>query len=248
MARFEGGWVKVHRRVVEEDIGQRGNFTLGLFVRLLRMANWREGNSLLGRQRVQLKPGQIATSLRELSPDMDEDPHLNRVRNALAYLEKRGTIAQEPNNQGRIITILNWDTYQFSETDTTSGAQADHKQSTSGAQHSEEGKKVRSNISRSQIKECVKTWKESLASLNCDRPVPPAEETAIARAIQSQGFEIVQLALYGFRFEPKKDDYDPANYAFADRVLVPAKIARFVSLAAKNRPQAREVYEGDEAC
>lgn len=144
MARFDGGWVKVHRRVVEEDIGQRGNFTLGLFVRLLRMANWRDGSSLLGRQRVRLKPGQIATSLRELSPDIDEDPHLNRVRNALAYLEKRGTIAQESNNQGRLITVLNWDTYQFSEADPTGEPQANHRQTTGGPQHSEEDKKERS--------------------------------------------------------------------------------------------------------
>lgn len=243
MARFNGGWVKVHRRVVEEDIGQRGNFTLGLFVRLLRMANWRDGSSLLGRQRVVLKPGQIATSLRELSPDIDEDPHLNRVRNALAYLEKRGTIAQAPNNQGRVITILNWDTYQFSDTETTSEPQVNHKQSTSGAQHSEEDKKVRSNLSRAQIVECVKTWKESLSHLKCERPIPPAEETTIARAIQSQGFETVQLALYGFRFEPKKDGYDPTDYAFVDRVLDSSKIARFVTLASKNKPATREVYE-----
>lgn len=147
MARFDRGWVKIHRRVVEEDIGLRGNFTLGLFVRLVRMANWKEGSVPLGAQKIILKPGQLASSLRELSPDVDEDPHLNRVRTALRYLEMRGTIAQESSNHGRIITLCNWDEYQREDDDahsfSTSEPQTDHRRTTDGPQHSEEDKKVR---------------------------------------------------------------------------------------------------------
>lgn len=147
MARFNGGWVKIHRKAVEEDIGQRGNFTLGLFVRLVRMANWREGSNAVGGQRVVLQPGQLVSGLRELSPNHEEDPYLHRVRNALNYLEKRGTITQAASNQGRIITLCNWEDYQCPDDDASgesaSEAQADRKQSASEAQHIEEEKKRR---------------------------------------------------------------------------------------------------------
>ena len=145
--RFDRGWVKIHRKVVEEDIGQRGNFTLGLFVRLIRMANWKEGNVLFAGKRIALKPGQIVTGLRELSPDKDDDPYLHRVRSALHYLEQRGTIAQAISNQGRLITICNWDEYQCREEEPrkqpASEAQADRKQTASEAQLSKEDKKER---------------------------------------------------------------------------------------------------------
>lgn len=142
MSRFNGGWVKIYRDLIREDIGERGNFTLGVFVRLLAIANWREGSTLAGGQRVKLQPGQLISGLRELSPDYEEDPYLNRIRSALGYLETRGSITQATSNHGRLITICNWDDYQVDETpannEPTSKPQADHKQTTSGPQHIEE--------------------------------------------------------------------------------------------------------------
>lgn len=147
MARFNRGWFKIDRELADGDIAKRGNFTLGLFVRILHMANWKDGNSLLGGQRVKVQAGQLATGLRELSPDLVEDPHMNKVRSALRYLETRGTIAQAINNHGRIITVCNWAEYQRVEDEphkqTTDDAQTGHRPPTNGPQHSEEGKKVR---------------------------------------------------------------------------------------------------------
>lgn len=244
MARFTSGWVKVHRKVVEEDIGQRGNFTLGLFVRLLRMANWRDGNAPVGGQRVKLVPGQLATGLRELSPNIEEDPYLHRVRNALGYLEKRGTITQATSNQGRIITICNWDEYQFSDSevasDPASEAQAERKQGASGAQHIEEVKKLR----REEIYSCVEIWGATLARMEIQKSAT-LDEGEIARLIQRHGLEKTKLALLGAGFEASSENYDPAKNVSIRRLGKPDTFEKFVNLGAKHQPVERQAIEWD---
>lgn len=251
MARFTNGWVKVHRRMVEEDIGQRGNYALGLMVRLLRMANWRDGNSAVGGQRVKLQPGQLATGLRELSPNVEEDPYLHRVRNALGYLEKRGTITQATSNQGRIITICNWDEYQFSNdepaSNSASEAQADRKQGASEAQHIEEVRSKKKEIiqgsplvaerknledQREVIEACYAAWLETLAFYKAARPqLSPAEQLKIVQAVQRQGSaKAVLYALRGARYEPKGETFDPAQFLKISRVLDVESFDRFMNL------------------
>lgn len=126
MARFTNGWIKFYHSAIEGDIGQRP-FTLGLFVKLLLWANWKDGSALFCGRRVTLLPGQLITGLRELSPDTSLDPYLHRVRHSLEYLVARGTISQEIGNQGRLITICNWTKYQ-------GGQDCESKQSANEAQ------------------------------------------------------------------------------------------------------------------
>ena len=148
MARFDRGWVKVHRAVLEHPVSQRGLFTFGVFMRLLYMANWKQSSVIFSGEKVTLQPGQLVTGLRELSPCKSEDPYLNKVRASLDYLVLCGAIEQVSNNQGRLITICNWSKYQSEDSDelafTTSEAQAEHKQATSGPQLSKESKKEES--------------------------------------------------------------------------------------------------------
>jgi hypothetical protein len=141
VARFNRGWIKLYYSLLESDIAQRGTFTLGVFVRLLIMANWKEGRGLVGRQKLILQPGQLVTGLRELSPNHEEDPYLHRVRGALRYLESSGAIAQATSNHGRVITIINWQAYQGGDDESASKPQATRKQSASTAQHSKDSKK-----------------------------------------------------------------------------------------------------------
>lgn len=138
MARFSNGWIKIYREAIDGDIGE-DPFVLGVFVKLVGWSHRREGDAKLAGQRVKLDPGQVATGLRELSPNTILDPYLHRVRTALGYLEKRGTITQTTSNQGRIITICNWEKYQsFESSDSKQDAsdeQAERKLGANEAQH-----------------------------------------------------------------------------------------------------------------
>lgn len=266
MARFTNGWVKVHRKLVEEDIGQRGNFALGLFVRILRMANWRDGSSPVGGQRVTLQPGQLVTGLRELSPNIAEDPHLHRTRNALAYLVKRGTITQATSNQGRIITICNWEEYQFSDSEAASNnaseAQAERRQGAGEAQHIEEVKNVRKEevckgalpnsklvaekkpLDPKELESLYETWLATLDHFKSGRKnILAYEQEQLVRAVQRVGSATaVRFALIGARFEPKDERFDPSKFLKVARIVDKDNFDRFMNLGIQdqNRRTARE--------
>lgn len=145
MSRFGVGWVKVYREILSGDMATRDPFILGVFVKLLLMANRYESNVMFGGKQITLKPGQLVTGLRDLSPDKEADPYLHRVRNALRYLDLRASIEQATSNQGRLITICKWDEFQSLDDDASkqraSNAQAERKQSASRAQLNGEYKK-----------------------------------------------------------------------------------------------------------
>lgn len=99
------------------DIASRNFETLWLFTRLLAMASVQEPEIMRGGKLIAVSPGQVATSLDELSFNGKCD--IQKVRRALVYLEKRKSIQQTSDNQGRIITICNWADYQASKKELT---------------------------------------------------------------------------------------------------------------------------------
>ena len=111
MARWKENWLRLSRTVAFGDIAQRSAATLWVWIRLLCMANWKEGNAYLPGQQIKLGPGQVATGLEELANGVVT---IGEVRGALKFLEKSGRISQAPNNHGRIITIEKWTEYQSS--------------------------------------------------------------------------------------------------------------------------------------
>ena len=125
-----GGWVKVFRIINEKAIGQKGNFVLGVFTRLLLMANWKKSDAIWNGQKITIAPGQLITSLKELSPNHDEDPYLNRIRGVLKFLVDAQTIELSTHKHGTLITICNWEVYQSEEEnsthDTTIQSLSDH--------------------------------------------------------------------------------------------------------------------------
>lgn len=112
MSRFQNGYFKFWRRVAFDDIASRNFETLWVFTRLMAMATLQETEIMRGGKLVKIKPGEIVTSLEELSFNGKVD--MQKIRRALHYLEKRQTIRQSSDNQGRVITICNWDKYQTS--------------------------------------------------------------------------------------------------------------------------------------
>lgn len=74
-------------------------------------------------------------------------------------------------------------------------------------------------IEKEMIQSCVETWRVTLRSFGITRSLNPREEHEIGRAIQRWGVEMVELALFGARLEPKTEHFDPANYVCLRRVF-----------------------------
>lgn len=141
MARFDKGWVKIHRRAILGDIGSnylRG----GLFGTLIVIANVQDSMvSWKGKPR-KLCRGEVVTSLRELA-DLGEVDRTTVLRH-LNYLVLRETISIEKSNRGILITIKNYDKYQSYDAEGPHQPQHQAQFSTHiSPTHIKEGKKER---------------------------------------------------------------------------------------------------------
>jgi DNA-binding MarR family transcriptional regulator len=112
VSRFNRGWVKLHREVVEEDIGRNGIY-LAVWVTLLSWATRFETSIPRNEERVTLSPGSVVTSIRELADHLGFSR--SSIARALKYLEKRDSIRVASGTVGSVVTVCNWDKYQSAE-------------------------------------------------------------------------------------------------------------------------------------
>lgn len=150
MARFDGGWFKVYRRIVTGDCqtnpfyGDPALFTV--WVHLIGWANIKPTKTRFGGKEIIVERGQILTSRGEISEKLGLS--IQTVRRALTSLEATHNINRLANRNGMIITILNYDKYQSNEdniqpTNQPISQPNNNRITTEYQPHSEEGKKER---------------------------------------------------------------------------------------------------------
>ena len=107
------GWVKLHRKILESDMYQQLNAKqkVVLFT-LLLMANHKPRKWEWQGKIYELQPGQMITSLETIRKKCGKDVSVKTVRSALLKLEKWGFLANQSAKTGRLITIINWYSYQ----------------------------------------------------------------------------------------------------------------------------------------
>ncbi len=111
MARFTEGWIRIDRRAVEEDIGNRAEL-LAIWITLLVWANRFESKIIWNDTQRTLPPGTIVTGMQEIASKLSI-PKTNVYR-WVRYLEKRNSLRTESGTRGTIITICNYSQYQLS--------------------------------------------------------------------------------------------------------------------------------------
>ena len=128
MARFDGGWIKLHRKLFGSEWSALLDATAQmLFVHLLSMANYKETRYTQGDTVHILNRGQVLTSVLELSNRIQMGRKATQKR--LTIMENTGTISQKRNSVGSIITILNYNRYQEMENNegTSSDTTKEHR-------------------------------------------------------------------------------------------------------------------------
>jgi hypothetical protein len=107
---------------------------------------------------------------------------------------------------------------------------------------------MENSMDREELRKCKDVWLQTLASFGIKRNLMQIEETEIARAMQKHGAEAVELALFGARFEPATESFDPRKYVKISRFLrVDARgeevIDRFANLGAMERSRQERVRD-----
>jgi len=106
---MDTGWVKIHRKLLENPIAQKSNY-FALWVTLLLKANHKETKMIWNNQMIVIKEGQFITGRDALSEQTGI--HSSTIERILNYLENEHQIEQQKTTKYRLITIVNWKDYQ----------------------------------------------------------------------------------------------------------------------------------------
>ncbi len=112
---YLSGWIKLHRKLSQSEMYRDLNAVQrDVMIQCLLMANHNEAEWEWKGQIHKCKPGQSKTSLEGIRQNCAKGTTIKMVRTALKKLEKWQFLASEGAKQGRIVTIINWSTYQVS--------------------------------------------------------------------------------------------------------------------------------------
>lgn len=105
MAEFYGGWIKLHRQIVNWEWFKKPE-TLSVFIYCLLRANISDGTW----RGIEYRRGQFITSIETIRKDTGLS--IQKIRTALKHLYDTGELTHESTNKYTIITICKFDIYQ----------------------------------------------------------------------------------------------------------------------------------------
>lgn len=104
------GWVKIHRKILDNPISCKDSDYLAVWVYLLLNATHKEYDSLFKGKRITLQKGQLITGIISISKKMKINK--DKVQRILKSFENDKQITQQTSNKNRLISIINWNEYQ----------------------------------------------------------------------------------------------------------------------------------------
>lgn len=107
------GYIKLHRKMLENPIVCKDNDYFRLWMQLLLSATHKECKALFAGKKITLKPGQLITGRRKMALLCGISE--SKAQRILKAFESEQQIKQRTSRQNRIITICNWGKYQISE-------------------------------------------------------------------------------------------------------------------------------------
>lgn len=107
------GYIKLHRKMLENPIICKDGDTMAIWVYLLMNATYKPYDVLFKGKRITLQPGQLLTGIKSISSRLGIST--SKVQRTLNLFESEKQLINNTSNKNRLITILNWDKYQASD-------------------------------------------------------------------------------------------------------------------------------------
>lgn len=141
------GWIKTHRKLLDNPIVCKDSDHLSIWMYLLLNATHETINGMFKGKRISLEPGQLITGRKSISEFLQINEY--KVQRILKLYESEQQIKQQTSNKNRLITIVNWSSYQLND---PPNAQQLHNKCTTTAQQVHTNKNVK-NIKNERSKE-----------------------------------------------------------------------------------------------
>lgn len=110
---MDNGWVKIHRKVLDNPTVMKSPEHFQVWIYLILRASTKEYETSYYGNKVLLKPGQLVTSRRAIARDLDISP--SKVTRVLNDFESDTLIEPLKSAKYSVITVLNYTLYQKSE-------------------------------------------------------------------------------------------------------------------------------------
>lgn len=107
------GYIKLYRKLLDNPVVMRDADHLSIWVYLLLEARKFEKEAYLGGKKITLKPGQLTTGRKQISEKLRVME--NKVQRVLKLYETEHLIEQQTTNRNRLISIVEWESYQDNE-------------------------------------------------------------------------------------------------------------------------------------
>lgn len=124
------GWIKVHRKMLQNPVVMKDADHLAVWVYLLLNATHDKWKTIFGGKKLTLKPGQLIVGRNKIASELHISP--SKVYRVLNAFKSEHQIEQRTTPHGTLITICSWLEYQQGEQ--PNGQQMNNKRTTSEQQ------------------------------------------------------------------------------------------------------------------
>lgn len=178
---YKTGWIKIYRSLGNKSWFAKGDY-LKLWIYLLMQATHKEKEYLWNGKVIMLKPGQFVTGRNRIANDICV--HRSSVERMLTFFEEiEHQIEQQKTNTSRLISIINYDSYQTSEQRTEqqlSNGRATTEQRLSTKQEVQELKNDK-NVKKEYVRQKFSFVFDLSSSLNSNLVLRNEKELAAVR-------------------------------------------------------------------
>lgn len=152
------GWIKLHRKLLDNPVVMKDSDHLAVWIYLLLNASHTEYPVLFGGKKISLKAGQLITGRKSIASTLGISE--SKVRRVLDLFEIDQQIDRQRSNKNSLVSILNWDKYQIF--DQQIDQQATNKRPTTDQQATTN----KNNKNIKNIKECKEIIYSDVPELN----------------------------------------------------------------------------------
>ena len=107
------GWIKIHRKILENPIICKDSDYLSVWIYLLLNATHKELPVLFKGNKITLKPGQLITGRKKIANQLKISE--SKIFRIINEFKSEHQLEQQTSNKNSLITILNWERYQQNE-------------------------------------------------------------------------------------------------------------------------------------
>lgn len=166
------GWIKIHRKILDNPIVCRDCEHIAVWNYLLLNASHKDRQVFFNGEKIVLKAGQLITGRDKIAKVTEKEISSSKVQRILKLFENEQLIEQQTCNKNRLITIVNWNEYQDNtqESEQQNEQQLNNKRTTT-----EQQLNTNKNIKNVRIKD-IKESTTSSTKEKAKRFSPPTLE------------------------------------------------------------------------